>query len=101
MIHLGRVTTRAEDAQETPIQSHISPSVLVYEDGKSKWWILGLADRKGALENQERRLRADKATNKIDRAASLGPPRVDRVLSHGLMSWNQGGSTYGIDYGRL
>jgi len=28
----GRDAARAEDAQETPIQSHISPSLLVYED---------------------------------------------------------------------
>ena len=28
----GRSTTRAEDAQGTPTQSHISPSILVYED---------------------------------------------------------------------
>ena len=28
----GRGTTRAEDAQETPTQSHISPSILVYEE---------------------------------------------------------------------
>jgi len=28
----GRGTTRAEDAQGTPAQSHISPNVLVYED---------------------------------------------------------------------
>ena len=27
-----RDTTRVEDAQGTPIQSHISPSILVYED---------------------------------------------------------------------
>ena len=33
----GRVTTRAEDAQETPTQSHISPSVLVYEDTLSAY----------------------------------------------------------------
>ena len=30
----GRGTTRAEDAQGTPTQSHISPSTLVYEDNK-------------------------------------------------------------------
>jgi hypothetical protein len=30
----GRGTVRAEDAQRTPTQSHILPSVLVYED---KW----------------------------------------------------------------
>ena len=28
----GRGTTRAEDAQGTPTQSHISPSILVNED---------------------------------------------------------------------
>ena len=28
----GRGATRAEDAQGTPTQSHISPSILVYED---------------------------------------------------------------------
>jgi len=28
----GRSTTRAEDAQGTPTQSHISPSILVYEE---------------------------------------------------------------------
>jgi len=28
----GRGTTRAGNAQETPTQSHISPSILVYED---------------------------------------------------------------------
>jgi len=28
----GRGTARAEDAQGTPAQSHISPSMLVYED---------------------------------------------------------------------
>jgi len=27
----GRGTTRAEDAQGTPTQSHISPSIVVYE----------------------------------------------------------------------
>jgi len=30
----GRGTTRAEDAQGTPTQSHISPSILVYEDNR-------------------------------------------------------------------
>ena len=32
MIDSARGTTRAEDAQGTPTQSHISPSILVYED---------------------------------------------------------------------
>ena len=30
-----RGTTRAEDAQGTPTQSHISPNILVYEDNKA------------------------------------------------------------------
>jgi len=30
----GRSAARAEDAQGTPTQSHISPSILVYEGGK-------------------------------------------------------------------
>ena len=30
-LRVGRGTTRAEDAQGTPTQSHISPSILVYE----------------------------------------------------------------------
>ena len=33
--HVGRGTTRAEDAQGTPTQSHILPSILVYEDKAS------------------------------------------------------------------
>jgi len=32
LVGSGRGTTRAEDAQGTPTQSHISPSILVYED---------------------------------------------------------------------
>jgi len=36
-LHLsGRGTTRAEDVQGTPTQSHISPSILVYEDNLLK-----------------------------------------------------------------
>ena len=31
-----RDTTRAEDAQETPTQSHLSPSILVYEEERRK-----------------------------------------------------------------
>ena len=30
-VTLSRVTTRAEDAQGTPTQRHISPRILVYE----------------------------------------------------------------------
>ena len=32
ILRVGRGTARAEDAQGTPTQSHISPSILVYED---------------------------------------------------------------------
>ena len=32
----GRVTARAEDAQGTPTQSHILPSMLVYQDNKEE-----------------------------------------------------------------
>ena len=31
-LRVGRGTARADDAQGTPIQSHISPCILVYED---------------------------------------------------------------------
>ena len=31
-LRVGGGTARAEDAQGTPTQSHISPSILVYED---------------------------------------------------------------------
>ena len=32
----GRGTTRADDAQGAPTQSHISPSILVYEEEQMK-----------------------------------------------------------------
>jgi len=32
LVGTGRGTTRTEDAQGTPIRSHVSPTVLVYED---------------------------------------------------------------------
>ena len=32
--HVSRGTARAEDAQGTPTQSHISPSIPVYEDNR-------------------------------------------------------------------
>ena len=32
---IGRGTTRAEDAQGQPTQSHISPSILIYEDNST------------------------------------------------------------------
>ena len=38
----GRGAARAEDAQGTPTQSHISPSILVYEDNRPCSWSLKL-----------------------------------------------------------
>ena len=35
----GRGAARAEDAQGTPSQSHISPSTLVYEDKSRPFWV--------------------------------------------------------------
>ena len=37
MIDSGGGTTRAEDAQGTPTQSHIPPSILVYEDAEKRF----------------------------------------------------------------
>ena len=36
VIDAGRGTTRAEDAHGTPTQSHISPSILVYEETQDR-----------------------------------------------------------------
>jgi len=36
MYTTGRGTARAEDAQGTPTQSHISPSIQVYEENTFK-----------------------------------------------------------------
>ena len=45
----GRGTTRAEDAQGTPTQSHISPSILVYEEEKA-WSLQNGATKQTATE---------------------------------------------------
>ena len=34
-LRVGRLTTRAEDAQGTNTQSHIKPSILIYEDNNN------------------------------------------------------------------
>ena len=49
----GRGTARAEDAQGTPTQSHISPSILLYEDNQQSLSLQGhrrIADRKSSRE---------------------------------------------------
>ena len=43
----GRGTARAEDAQGTPTQSHISPGILVYEEKKAQAYQI---DRKAGRE---------------------------------------------------
>ena len=40
-LRIGRGATRAEDAQGTPTQSHISPSILVYEEKEQHRLISG------------------------------------------------------------
>ena len=40
----GRGTTRAEGDEGTPTQSHISPSILVYDDDSSKFTAVGVDD---------------------------------------------------------
>jgi len=50
----GRGTTSAEDGQGTPTQSHISPSILVYEENKKKtcWGRGGQPGRRGRATGQ-------------------------------------------------
>jgi len=54
----GRDATRAEDAQGTPAQSHISPSILVYEDkiGRKKCAAVLFYDAKGRARSDILRL---------------------------------------------
>ena len=43
---MGRGTTRAQDAQGTPTQSHTSPNILVYEKKKhTTWWSTTLSSK--------------------------------------------------------
>jgi len=43
----GRGDARAEDAQGTPTQSHISPSVLVYEENPTTFAVKTISQRQG------------------------------------------------------
>jgi len=47
----GRGTTRAEDAQGTPTQSHISPSLLVYEEYVPTLLLRAGAEREFCIDN--------------------------------------------------
>ena len=58
MIDSGRGAARAEDAQGTPTHSHISPSILVYEDQRQD-----LAARQAAV----REVREDLQTCNMQR----------------------------------
>ena len=62
----GRGTARAEDAQGTPTQSHISPSILVYEDSRLD------------LENGSSQLRIPDLTGSFD-TDSLGSGTTQRL----------------------
>ena len=48
-LNCGRGTTRAEDAQGTPTQSNISPSILVYEDKSDPCCKVALGDAQGIV----------------------------------------------------
>ena len=48
-----RGTTRAEDAQGTPTQSHVSPSILVYED-KHGGSVDALLEQAGAFFDKDK-----------------------------------------------
>ena len=58
-LRVGRGAARAEDAQGTPTQSHISPSILVYEDGRGlffpfRFFRLGFRDGVGPGQRRTR-----------------------------------------------
>ena len=48
--HFGRGTTRAEDAQGTPTQSHVSASILAYEEDLVKTSVDNMAWARAILE---------------------------------------------------
>jgi len=52
----GRGAARAEDAQGTPTQSHISPSILVYEDYKGRRGTSASVVSSGAGQSRTRNL---------------------------------------------
>ena len=48
----GRGAARAEHAQGTPTQSHVSPSILVYDDYLGRGDVAGRGDRRDRLRRQ-------------------------------------------------
>ena len=74
----GRGTARAEDAQGTPTQSHISPSILAYEEIK-----LGFPPgRYTGIHNLISQTRA--VHNLITQARHLGPTTCGRYKGIGV-----------------
>ena len=57
----GRGAARAEDAQGTPTQSHISPSILVYEEKPCKIFLFPLRSEAVQREARMGRLRVQQA----------------------------------------
>jgi len=91
---------RAEDAQGTPTQSHISPSLLVYEEqmkrcGAQEWlqFPIRLACFSGiiitpkeaqAQKPQNRKIQGGKSNREMRGDAERNPARKRRAVSHVL-----------------
>jgi len=71
----GRGTARAEDAQGTPAQSDVSPSILVYEE---KMWRpchgpkVPLAEREFFIDNLLARIHCIIVMISVDRPCAMG-----------------------------
>ena len=79
---IGRGTTKAEDAQGTPTQSHISPSMIVYEDKTPKQRARRAPDLIGparytSIRRQNTQNRARKAPGRASQKE--GQPKVTVV----------------------
>ena len=75
MIVSGRGTTRAEDAHGTPTQSHISPSILVYED---KYLRYEPGFRGGRSSSRIHRCRESRGGNSTPPSSRLASPARER-----------------------
>jgi len=82
VIDSGRGAARAEDAQGTPTQSHISPSILVYEEKRTE----AFAERCDCFESKQEGVRGD-STGGIGEAAS--GPQFSRVLQRVREAWKR------------
>ena len=77
----GRGAARAEDAQGTPTQSHISPSILVYED-TIRVEVCGSGEARGRLGAGSRMGRPSVLTRSVSGVHVNTRPRgeLDRLL---------------------